>query len=178
MTSVSFGLPMVNVPVLSNAIVVICPGTLQATTALEQNAVAGGIRQRGEGGGRGGDNERAGRGDHQQGHRPVEAVAEIAIEHEPGNETDQSREENHPDRVFAFECVGEALNLLFCSRASSTNPMILESMLSCGEFGDSHLNRAAAIDGSGKNGVADMFHHRDRFAGDRGLIDIALSGDD
>ncbi len=85
------------------------PDVLQGGASFEEDAVAGRVGQTGEGRGRGGDHQRAGRGDDQQGDGAVDRGLPVLTENERRNHPHQRRERDHADRVPPFEAVGETL---------------------------------------------------------------------
>ena len=144
-------------------------GGLEVTDVLDEDAQTGGSAQGGDHRGRRGQDERARAGHDQDGNDPVEVLGEAP---------DQSGDDQHQRGVVAHVLVDDPhegqLGLL------GGQDQVADSAQGGVFTGLAHLDleEAVHVDGARKDRFAHAFVHRERFAGDVGLIDGTLSGDD
>ena len=127
----------------------------------------------------GGDHEGTGTGDHQN-HQPlVKPCPPRSARQERGEHGDHEREGHHHRCVNAREAIDPELT------GSAARLRFLDQPYDAGQrcigrgFGRAKLKRGIAVDRSRENIIADHFHDRERFSGNRSLVDGRfILGDD
>ncbi len=146
--------------------------------ALDQHALARRAGERRDDRDRRRDHQRARAGDDQQDERAVEPVVPVLMKRQRRHHGDGGRQHEHRRRVDAREPLDQRL------RRRPLRLRALDQVDDPRERGvapqprHADVERAAAVDRPGEHRVARRLLGRQRFAGDRRLIDRALAGDD
>ena len=153
-------------------------GVLEVHTAFDQDAAPGCAAEPGDHRDRGGDDECAWAGEHEQHECSVEPVAEAAVAGDHRHDGDDEGHDEHSRRIDGCEAVDEALGwgLVGLGFLDRTGDPIECAFALGGSDGD--LQGAALVDRAGEHRITDRFRHGDRLSGDRCLVHRTRPGGD
>ena len=146
--------------------------------SLDEHAVSGRRRERRHDGDRRGDDKRARTGDDEKHQRAIEPRRWIASGHKRRHDRDDGGQCDDRRRVDTCESIDEGLNRRAPGlRGFNEVDDSRESRVSS-DADHFEVERSPAVDRAGVHLVARTFVDGKRFAGDRRLVDVAMSGQD
>ena len=133
---------------------------LQVRAALDEDAAPRRASNRGKDGGRGADDQRAGRGDHHDGHRPVECRAEGFAPEQPWHEEYADGEKDDPHRIPLLRFLKEALGAGFLRLRLGDELHHARQRRILRALRHSQLDAAALVDRARKKRAAGVLRNR------------------
>ena len=143
--------------------------------ALDQHAVARGLRYARQHRRWCADSECAGRGRHQQQHRPVEALAEGQQAEQRRHRRHQHRHDENGGHEPAREALRELLRGALLVLRLGNQPHHPAERVVLGETRDGDIERGVLVDRAGEDLCARLLLHWHAFAGDWALVDAAAA---
>ena len=178
-TATSAGRPSVSVPVLSKATVVTACATSSACGVLDQDAVARRDAGAGHDRRRRGQAQRAGAGDHQHRHRVDQRLLPVAAGRQPSRRSVSSAITEHHRHEHRADPVDEALDRRLGRLRRLDQPDDARQRgLGADRQRRARVSSAFGVDRAAGHAVAGRLGHRQAFAGDQRLVDVAAALDD